>query len=207
MNKFRDATLTPAGREQARLVGKFVKNVIPESMQPTVFVASVLTRAIETALIAAHDMPESFRVVVTPRVRELLGGAAQKPRELKDLQAYLKRWYANDYARIDWRFVTDESMHAVIEQSSASKSLDVLNIGRRKWDECMRFLQRKDPIIMVFSHGRFLENLLDKGPFSNTSPPSFHNTAVWYDGKFIYQPLITTANAADFKECEDQRDE
>jgi broad specificity phosphatase PhoE len=179
----RDAQLSPTGVVQALEAGAYLDKFEPE-FKDAVVVCSVLTRAIETAILLTRTTPKSSRptIFVIPHIREYKWTSSSNPRSLRRVKKYFRLRYPDDMDRLDFSGVTERDVESINKTSVFREVLRYHETANGTLEMILHTIKVRRGIskkIIVVSHGGFLRR--------NVSwPKIFGNCSIWYNGRFIY---------------------
>ena len=179
----RDAQLSPTGVVQALEAGAYLDKIEPDFKDAAV-VCSLLTRAIETAILLTRTTPTSSRptIIVIPHIREYKWTVSSNPRSLNRVKKYFRLRYPDDVDRLDFSGVTESDVESINKTSVFSEVLRYHKTTNNSLEMILHTIKVRlgmSKKIIVVSHGGFLRR--------NVSwPKSFGNCSIWYNNRFIY---------------------
>jgi hypothetical protein len=195
--KFVNSALTERGKQQARELSRYFRLIVPPEHRPRVVIASILLRSIQTALIGFPDA----EIWVCPTVREYVFNSASQPQEVDVLRRRLSQLCTpTQLARLRWELADPLVVRRMSEpKGNAKQNLAILFQGAKNLRNIVQQVRdlTGSAAMAVVSHGAFLKTSL-KGS------PNFSNTAVRYDGRFVYAPLEVKAWGSELEACIEQ---
>jgi broad specificity phosphatase PhoE len=192
--KFINSALTTRGTQQARELCRYFRLIVPVKHQPRVVIASILLRSIQTALLAFPDAD----VWVVPAVREYVFNSASQPQEVEVLQKRLQNLLTPaQIGRLRWELADPLVVRRISQPKENIKAnLAMLFQGSKNLRNVVEHVRGLTGAfaMAVVSHGAFLKTSLE-------GRPNFHNTAVWYEDRFVYAPLEVKAREDELEAC------